>query len=214
MQRWQKEYGVENPLFISVNLSGKQFAQPDLIEQVKNVIHETRLSPRGLKLEITESVVMENFETATEMLQQLRDLGVQLSIDDFGTGYSSLSYLHRFPIDTLKIDRSFVIKMIDNNENLEIVRTIVMLAQNLGMDVIAEGVETKEQLALLRKLKCENGQGYYFSRPLDVKGAENLLADTCAEGQALKKAQKPKAEPVINTRVKGIKLAAAQDAVL
>ena len=214
MQRWQNEYGVENPLFISVNLSGKQFAQPDLIDQVKNIISETRLSPRGLKLEITESVVMENFETATEMLQQLRDLGVQLSIDDFGTGYSSLSYLHRFPIDTLKIDRSFVIKMIDNNENLEIVRTIVMLAQNLGMDVIAEGVETKEQLALLRKLKCENGQGYYFSKPLDVKGAENLLADTCTEGQPIKKAQKPRTEPVINTRVKGIKLAPAEDAFL
>jgi diguanylate cyclase (GGDEF)-like protein/PAS domain S-box-containing protein len=215
MQRWQKEYGVESPLFISVNLSGKQFAQPDLIEQVKNVISETGLSPRGLKLEITESVVMENFETATEMLQQLRDLGVQLSIDDFGTGYSSLSYLHRFPIDTLKIDRSFVIKMIDNNENLEIVRTIVMLAQNLGMDVIAEGVETKEQLALLRKLKCENGQGYYFSKPLDVKGAENLLADTCStEGQPIKKAPKAKAEPIINTRVKGIKLAPAEDVVL
>ncbi|HKQ53317.1 MAG TPA: EAL domain-containing protein [Pyrinomonadaceae bacterium] len=214
MQRWQKEYGEENPLFISVNLSGKQFAQPDLIDQVKNIIRETRLSPRGLKIEITESVVMENIETATEMLQQLRDLGVQLSIDDFGTGYSSLSYLHRFPIDTLKIDRSFVIRMIDNNENLEIVRTIVMLAQNLGMDVIAEGVETKEQLALLRKLKCENGQGYYFSKPLDVKGAETLLADTCTEGgQPIKKAPKPKAEPVINTRVKGIKLA-AQDAVL
>jgi diguanylate cyclase (GGDEF)-like protein/PAS domain S-box-containing protein len=212
MQRWQKEYGVENPLFISVNLSGKQFAQPDLIDQVKHIIRETRLSPRGLKLEITESVVMENIETATEMLQQLRDLGVQLSIDDFGTGYSSLSYLHRFPIDTLKIDRSFVIRMIDNNENLEIVRTIVMLAQNLGMDVIAEGVETKEQLALLRKLKCENGQGYYFSKPLDVKGAETLLADTCTEGQPIKKSQK--AEPVINTRVKGIKIASAQDAVL
>ncbi len=214
MQRWQREYGDENPLFISVNLSGKQFAQPDLIDQVKHIIRETRLSPRGLKLEITESVVMENIETATEMLQQLRDLGVQLSIDDFGTGYSSLSYLHRFPIDTLKIDRSFVIRMIDNNENLEIVRTIVMLAQNLGMDVIAEGVETKEQLALLRKLKCENGQGYYFSKPLDVKAAETLLADTCTEGQLAKKAPKTKAEPVVNTRVKGIKLAAAQDAVL
>ncbi len=212
MQRWQNEYGVENPLFISVNLSGKQFAQPDLIDQVKHIIRETRLSPRGLKLEITESVVMENIETATEMLQQLRDLGVQLSIDDFGTGYSSLSYLHRFPIDTLKIDRSFVIRMIDNNENLEIVRTIVMLAQNLGMDVIAEGVETKEQLALLRKLKCENGQGYYFSKPLDVKGAETLLADTCTEGQPIKKSQR--AEPVINTRVKGIKIATAQDVVL
>ena len=121
---------------------------------------------------------MENIDTATEMLRQLRELGVQLSIDDFGTGYSSLSYLHRFPINTLKIDRSFVTCMVDNNENIEIVRTIVMLAQNLGMDVVAEGVETKEQLALLRKLGCENGQGYFFSRPSDVSGAEKIIADT------------------------------------
>ncbi len=123
---------------------------------------------------------MENIETATEMLQQMRALGVQLAIDDFGTGYSSLSYLHRFPIDTLKIDRSFVTRMSENNENTEIVRTIVVLAQNLGMDVVAEGVETKEQLALLRKLGCENGQGYYFSRPVSVGGAEKIIAETNA----------------------------------
>jgi EAL domain-containing protein (putative c-di-GMP-specific phosphodiesterase class I) len=153
---------------------------------------------------------MEDIETATATLHQLRDLGIQLSIDDFGTGYSSLSYLHRFPIDTLKIDRSFVIKMIDNNENIEIVRTIIMLAQNLGMDVIAEGVETKEQLALLRKLKCENGQGYYFSKPLETVAAENLLSDVCTEGNPFKRS-KPSA-PVINTRVKSIKLAPAGDA--
>lgn len=211
MQRWQKRYGMEHSLFISVNLSGKQFAQSDLIEQIKNTMAETRLNPRGLKLEITESVVMENIETATQMLQQLRDLGVQLSIDDFGTGYSSLSYLHRFPIDTLKIDKSFVMKMIDNNENIEIVRTIIMLAQNLGMDVIAEGVETKEQLALLRKLKCEKGQGYYFSRPLETGAAEHLLSDTCAEGNPFKKAKESKPAPVINTRVKTIKLAPVGD---
>ena len=210
MQKWQRRYGMEHPLFISVNLSGKQFAQPDLLGQIKRVITETRLNPRGLKLEITESMVMEDIETATTTLHQLRDLGIQLSIDDFGTGYSSLSYLHRFPIDTLKIDRSFVIKMIDNNENIEIVRTIIMLAQNLGMDVIAEGVETKEQLALLRKLKCENGQGYYFSKPLETAAAESLLSDVCTEGNPFKRA-KP-STPVINTSVKSIKLAPAVDA--
>ncbi len=211
MHKWQRQYGMENPLFISVNLSGKQFAQSDLIEQVKNIITETRLNPRGLKLEITETVVMENIEMATQMLQQLRDLGVQLSIDDFGTGYSSLSYLHRFPIDTLKVDKSFVMAMVDNNENIEIVRTIIMLAQNLGMDVIAEGIETKEQLALLRKLKCEKGQGYYFSKPLEKAAAENLLSDTCTEGNPFKRAQESNRKPVVNTLVKSIKIAPVED---
>jgi len=206
MNSWQSQYGIEKPLFISVNLSGKQFTQPDLVEQIKNVLLETGINPRCLKLEITESMVMENVETTTTMLYQLRDLGVQLSIDDFGTGYSSLSYLHRFPIDTLKIDRSFVIKMIDNNENIEIVRTIIILAQNLGMDVIAEGVETKEQLTRLRELKCENGQGYYFSKPLEAEDAENLLADVCTEGKARENLKESKADPVVNTRVKSIKI--------
>jgi EAL domain-containing protein (putative c-di-GMP-specific phosphodiesterase class I) len=109
-------------------------------------------------------------------------LGVQLSIDDFGTGYSSLSYLHRFPIDTLKIDRSFVTRMIENTENAEIVRTIVVLAQNLGMDVVAEGVETPEQLMLLRELNCENGQGYLFSKPVDAKGAEKIISNAVRTG--------------------------------
>ncbi len=180
MRRWHRGFLYESFVFFSVNLSSKQFTQPDLLEQVKNILDETKLDPRSLKLEITESVVMENIDTATEMLKQLRALGVQLSIDDFGTGYSSLSYLHRFPIDTLKVDRSFVMRMVDNNENIEIVRTILMLAQNLGMDVVAEGVETKEQLALLRKLGCENGQGYFFSRPVSVGGAEKIISDTYA----------------------------------
>src|SRR5207302_2943719 len=108
----------------------------------------------------------------------LRALGVKLAIDDFGTGYSSLSYLHRFPIDTLKIDRSFVTRMSENNENTEIVRTIVVLAQNLGMDVIAEGVETNEQLVILQKLGCENGQGYFFSKPVNSDGAEKIIVKT------------------------------------
>jgi sensor c-di-GMP phosphodiesterase-like protein len=123
---------------------------------------------------------MENIETTTALLWKLRELGIRLSIDDFGTGYSSLSYLHRFPIDTLKIDRSFVSRMVDNNENKEIVRTIVMLAQNLGMDVVAEGVETKAQLEELRMLECENGQGYLFSKPMVMKAAEKIISDTYA----------------------------------
>jgi diguanylate cyclase (GGDEF)-like protein/PAS domain S-box-containing protein len=178
MERWQKIFPSDPPLFVSVNLSSKQFIQSDLIQRVTQIIEETKINPEGLKLEITESAVMDNVETATEMLKKLRALGIKLSIDDFGTGYSSLSYLHRFPIDTLKVDRSFVVNMSEDSENVEIVRTIVSLAQNLGMNVIAEGVETKEQLAALRKLGCENGQGYLFSKPVNAKTAENLICDT------------------------------------
>jgi len=165
-REWQQTYPVAPPLFISVNLSVKQFNQPGLVENIASLLERFQLPPRCLKLEITESVFSDNIEAAVGLLMQLRELGVQLSIDDFGTGYSSLSYLQRFPIDTLKIDRSFVTQMMENEENLAIVRTIVALAQNLGMDVVAEGVETEDQLRLLRKLECENGQGYLFSTPL------------------------------------------------
>ena len=120
---------------------------------------------------------MENVETATRMLTELRELGVQLAMDDFGTGYSSLSNLHRFPINTLKIDRSFITHMVENNENAEIVRTISGLAHNLGMDVVAEGVETREQLEILRGLGCQFGQGYFFSKPIDSKGAEDFISE-------------------------------------
>jgi diguanylate cyclase (GGDEF)-like protein/PAS domain S-box-containing protein len=178
LRRWEREYGLPSPFFISVNLSCKQFNNPLMLEQVRGVLEKTGISPRQLKLEITESAVMDNMDSATEMLTQLRDLGVQLAIDDFGTGYSSLSYLHRFPINTLKIDRSFVTRMAENTENVEIVRSIVMLAQVLGMDVVAEGVETKEQLKILRDLKCEYGQGYYFSRPSNAADAEKIIIET------------------------------------
>ena len=182
MERWQKIFPADPPLMISVNLSSKQFIQQDLIKNVARILEETKLDPKALKLEITESMVMDNVEQATEMLKQLRALGLKLSIDDFGTGYSSLSYLHRFPVNTLKIDRSFVTRMTDNNENLEIVRTIITLAQTLGMDVVAEGVETQEQLSMLRTLGCENGQGYFFSKPVDWKGAEKIICDTYVMG--------------------------------
>ena len=177
MQQWREVHALKAPLSISVNLSGKQFMHSNLLEQIVQVLKETRLDPLALKLEITESIVMENIEAATGMLEQLRALGVELSIDDFGTGYSSLSYLHRLPIDALKIDRSFVMQMEENNENKEIVRTIIMLAQNLGKGVIAEGVETAEQVALLRELRCQGAQGYFFARPLNADAAGNMVRE-------------------------------------
>ena len=160
IRQWQLQSPDLASLSISVNLSGKQFKQSGLVEYIKQTLQETNLAPASLRLEITESVVMENAEIATAMLRQLRSLGVQLSIDDFGTGYSSLSYLHRLPVNNLKIDRSFVSQMRPGNENSEIVRTIITLARNLGMEVVAEGIETEEQLGQLKSLACDYGQGY------------------------------------------------------
>ncbi len=175
MTDWQRQLAIGTDLTLSVNISGKQLMQPDLIERVEEVLQVTGFNPCSLKLEITESVVMENAERAFDLLTRLRSLGVQLSIDDFGTGYSSLSYLHRFPVDNLKVDRSFVGRMNLGDENLEIVRTILTLAHNLGMEVVAEGVETEEQRVQLKTLKCEYGQGYFFSQPLCADSVEVLL---------------------------------------
>lgn len=177
IRAWQESFALDSPLPVSVNLSAKQFSQPDLIEQLKAVLDENGVDASLLKIEITESVVMENIETASGMLRRLRALGVELSIDDFGTGYSSLSYLHRFPISELKIDRSFISRIDGHKENNEIVRTIMSLARSLGMDVVAEGVETIEQVAQLRALGCERGQGHFFSKPADGKATEALLAN-------------------------------------
>jgi diguanylate cyclase (GGDEF)-like protein/PAS domain S-box-containing protein len=174
-RQWQREFPSEVPLFVSVNLSGKQFTQRDLVEVVEQVLDETGLAPQCLKLEITETVVMENAELAIPMLKRLRALGVQLGIDDFGTGYSSLSYLHRFPVNTLKVDRSFVGRMDEASEYREIVRTIVSLAHTLGMEVVAEGVETSGQWSQLGALRCEYSQGYFFSKPLPGGGAGEYL---------------------------------------
>ena len=182
-REWQETYPSQPPLFVSVNLSVKQFNEPGLVENIALLLEESKLPPRCLKLEITESVFSDNIEAAVKLLTQLRSLGVQLSIDDFGTGYSSLSYLQRFPIDTLKIDRSFVTQMMENEENLAIVRTIVALAQNLGMDVVAEGVETEDQLRLLRKLECENGQGFLFSTPLGGGQLDQFISNCNLDGK-------------------------------
>ena len=175
LREWQQQYPEAQSLSVSVNLSSKQFTQNDLMSQIREILRETGLKPECLHLEITESAVMENTENAIAMLKELRSLGVKLSIDDFGTGYSSLSYLHRFPFDTLKVDRSFVGRMEEQSDNAEIVRTILVLAHNLGMDVVAEGVETEEQLAILRGMNCQCGQGYLFSKPADAAIAEKFL---------------------------------------
>jgi len=175
---WQQRSPANRDLIISVNLSGKQLTQPDLIERIEEVLHESQINPWHLKLEITETVVMENPELAAVTLAKLRGLGVRLSIDDFGTGYSSLSYLNRFPVDMLKIDRSFVISMNEADENLQIVKTIVTLAGNLGMQVVAEGVETEDQLEQLRSLKCQYGQGFLFSKPLDIKDVDLFILNS------------------------------------
>lgn len=178
MCEWQSS-GMLKPLTVAVNLSAKQFAQQNLVNQVKEILRETGLEPQCLKLEITETVVMENAEEARNMLSQLCSLGVQLSIDDFGTGYSSLSYLHRLPVTALKIDRSFIGRMGANGENCEVVKTINTLANNLGMSVVAEGVETEEQLLQLKAMGCGYAQGYIFSRPLMAEAAKLFVQEHC-----------------------------------
>jgi diguanylate cyclase (GGDEF)-like protein/PAS domain S-box-containing protein len=182
IRSWQQQFPNSQPLSVSVNLSVKQFSQPDLIEYIDLVLEETNLDGSSLKLEITESVLIENPESVTAMLGELRARNIHLCIDDFGTGYSSLSYLHRFPTNTLKIDRSFVSRMgVESDlgkgsiDPTEIVRSIVALSHTLGMDVVAEGVEEASQLAILRGLDCEYAQGFFFSRPVDSQTATALI---------------------------------------
>ncbi|MEO7424259.1 MAG: EAL domain-containing protein, partial [Fibrobacteria bacterium] len=172
---WQKLFKNGQDLTMSVNLSGKQLQDLDLVRQIQAVLKETGMAPASLKLEVTESAIMENPEKAAAILTSLRDLGIQLSLDDFGTGYSSLSYLHRFPFHNLKIDRSFVSKLEAGAKDAEIVKVINALAKNLGMDVVAEGIETPGQWALLNELACAYGQGYYFSKPLEDSAAGRLI---------------------------------------
>ncbi|HYH86725.1 MAG TPA: EAL domain-containing protein, partial [Pyrinomonadaceae bacterium] len=177
MREWQDKSLVGPTVSLSVNLSGKQFTQPNLAGRIRQVLVETGLDPCSLVLEITESVVMNNAELACATLRQLRDLGIRLSIDDFGTGYSSLSYLHRFPVNTLKIDRSFISGMGNGDENSEIIGTIIKLAGNLGMEVVAEGVETESQRRKLRAMRCGYAQGFLFHRPASAEATETMLAE-------------------------------------
>ena len=178
LKRWQERFADGHPLSMSVNVSVKQLMQPDLPKEIQRVLNETGLAADSLQLEITEGIFMHDDDKVRKTLNELREIGVGLSIDDFGTGYSSLSRLHSLPISSLKIDRSFVSRWDVNNEKREIIRTILSLASNLGLEVIAEGVETVEQLAQLRSLGCEKAQGYFFSPPQDADAAEVHLRNT------------------------------------
>ena len=176
LKDWQERFPRENPISVGVNFSSRQFEQPDFYDQIEDRLSRFELHPNTLHVEITESALMSDLEGIAEVLQRLKERSVRLHIDDFGTGYSSLSYLCRIPIHTLKIDRSFVVRMMESSADLEIVRTIVQLARNLELSIIAEGVETEAQLELLRELGCDEAQGYLFSRAIAVEEAATLLA--------------------------------------
>ncbi|WP_187758246.1 MULTISPECIES: EAL domain-containing protein [Limnospira] len=174
---WQQSLKSNCQIIVGVNLSGRQFIHPDLVDEIKGIIQDSGIDPSGLRLEMTESVIMDDVEATIRLLHQLKNLQIKLSIDDFGTGFSSLGYLPRFPVDVLKIDRSFIAHIGEATEveNLAIVRTILMLAQALNLDAIAEGVETFEQLEQLRSLGCEYAQGYYFQRPISADHATQFF---------------------------------------
>jgi predicted signal transduction protein with EAL and GGDEF domain len=175
MRDWHLQFPSE-PLFtVAVNVSAKQFAHPELIRQVDQILRETSLEPRSLRLELTENIAMREVERTIGVLNKLKALGVRLSIEDFGTGHSSLSYLHRFRFDTLKIDRSFISQMDHRSESRQIVQAIITLAHNMGMEAVVEGVETAEQSNQLKSFACDYAQGYFFSRPIDKEGVVQVL---------------------------------------
>ena len=176
LRSWQSEFPSSPPLTMSVNLSSREFAQPDLASEIRKSLEETGVDPGCLQLEIIETIAMGDAEKSGHVLAHLKALGVRLSIDDFGTGYSSLSRLRRIPVDTLKIDRAFISNMDRDPESREIVRIIIMLAHNLGLKAVAEGTETEGQVNLLKQLNCEMAQGYFFSRPADDQAMLKLLA--------------------------------------
>jgi Amt family ammonium transporter len=181
VREWQRRVPSAASLVVSVNISARQFAQADLVADIAAILDHSGLTPASLELEITESVVMDQSETSVERLRGLRALGVKLVLDDFGTGYSSLSYLRRLPLDTIKIDRSFVSGLGTDEADLPIVQAVISLAHGLGVNVVAEGIETEAQLARLRELGCDRGQGFWFARPLPPDELPRLLATAAGE---------------------------------
>ena len=179
IRTWQKQGVIDSSFSVSVNLSARQFAQINLMQQITQILVDTDLSPHCLKLEVTESAIMDNPRSAADILSKLRQQHIQLSMDDFGTGYSSLSYLQSFPMDYLKIDRSFVMCLDGTEAQLGLVPIIVKIAQTMNMQVVAEGIETPEQLAQLRSLNCDFGQGYFFSKPLTAEKVVELIKSGC-----------------------------------
>jgi EAL domain-containing protein (putative c-di-GMP-specific phosphodiesterase class I) len=173
---WQRRYDRDTPIGITVNISSRQLAAPELVHDVEHVLNETGLAPGSLGLEITETALIDNAEAAADVLRRLRGLSVRVYLDDFGTGYSSLSYLHRFPVDVIKIDRSFVVAMDEDRETTQIVESIIAMADRLHLDVVAEGVETSAQAQRLYQLGCLRLQGFAFAKPLPAHDVERLLA--------------------------------------
>ena len=183
LRAWDDAHSEFAPVFVSVNLSGKELMSTDLVSRVRTVLADTGLTPGRLNLEITESLLIEQPDAVIERLRELRTLGVRICIDDFGTGYSSVSYLHRLPVTTLKIDRSFVTRMTEPGDHSEIVRTILTLAHALHLDVVAEGIETAAHAAALKALGCEDGQGYLYAKPLPPADVALLLAGSAPSAE-------------------------------
>jgi len=175
--KWHREFPTDPPVAAMVNIPGRQFSEPELVPSVRRILDATGLSAEHHHLEITETSAMADLDRSVRTLHQLRELGVHLHVDDFGTGYSSLSYLHRFPVDSLKVDRSFVMNMTEGSGNLAIVRTVIDLARSMNLSVVAEGIETEEQLAALRGMGCNYGQGWLFSKALEPCAVEAVLRD-------------------------------------
>jgi EAL domain-containing protein (putative c-di-GMP-specific phosphodiesterase class I) len=185
LYEWQTKFPRTPTLTMNVNISGRQFAAAGFLEQVEAVLQEVAIDPHTLRLEITEGVWLNSSERAIALFKALHDKGVQFHIDDFGTGYSSLAYLQNFPIQTIKIDHTFVSRMGDGRDNIEIVGTIIAMAHDLGMDAVAEGIETAEQLDKLKRLGCNYGQGYLLSRPGSQAETEKLLLATSPHADRL-----------------------------
>jgi EAL domain-containing protein (putative c-di-GMP-specific phosphodiesterase class I) len=176
LRAWHSQFPCDPPLTIIVNITPREFAQPDLAAQIGTIRVEVGIDSSSLDVEITETIAMADPQRSSLVLSELKALGVHLRSDDFGTGYSSLSRLQAWPVDALKIDRTFISKMDSDSETSEIVRIIIMLAHNFGLKVVAERAETAEQISLLKQLKCELAQGYFFARPRDHAAAQALLS--------------------------------------
>ena len=196
MQEWNTTVAADDPLTLCVNISAKQFEKHRLVPGVRRMLEQTGLDPTRLELELTESLTMQDAVLASEILHDLTQLGASISLDDFGTGYSSLSYLHRFPIRTLKIDRSFIGAIEHRKESRDIVQTIIALGHNLGMTVVAEGVETEAQMSLLSTLHCDLAQGYLFSRPVEAHHVLAMLRERSLGGTLSRNSKAAQSQPV------------------
>jgi EAL domain-containing protein (putative c-di-GMP-specific phosphodiesterase class I) len=175
MKRWHNQFPQYQNLYLNINISGKQFIHPNFIPHLNKVINDTGLKPKNICLEITETVLIENRSLANDIFKSLHKMGFEIQIDDFGTGYSSMGYLQDFPVDTIKIDRTFIRSMGMEEKGSQIVQAIITMAHQMGMNVIAEGIETGEQLHFLQSMSCKFGQGFYLSHPLPSTEIDLLI---------------------------------------